>query len=332
MDLTFVNFYLHRRMAVAGYCAHGIVYCVFLVLLTVWSLSYVGVGFQGWETGKNIQRRLGDGSLDMGPGPQRYDKVTWKDIGDAGEFWDWLRADTGLMTLWGPDGRIEIGNWLVGGLIRMTQLRVPEAGCHPKAEADHPMFQYVTPDLRQQYHEGACYARGQDAGWDTAPRHDLQRCKAEYNAMMGRNASHALPLMLNRTFLGWEHWPSLGGRVPKITGQFGKYPVGSGYTLLLPTTTAQAQVKAYLRCMEDSGWTDAQTRFVSVQFALWRADVDLFTWCIYYIEVLPSGALYAERQVPRPTIGPTRSPCPFPSAQGGAGGAAGSRSTLTPCT
>ena len=64
------------------------------------------------------------------PGPNSlYDIVTFSQLGEVWEFWEWMRAGEGLLDLWGDNGQIDSYNYLIGGIIRLTQLRVKVRHC-----------------------------------------------------------------------------------------------------------------------------------------------------------------------------------------------------------
>ena len=93
VDMDFINFYLRRRMSTAAMCVHFMVYVTYLIILTVLAMQYVTVSFDGWETGEHIRRMLDDGYLNMGPEPKSlYASVTWKDLAETWEFWEWMRC------------------------------------------------------------------------------------------------------------------------------------------------------------------------------------------------------------------------------------------------
>ena len=196
------------------------------------------------------------------------------------------------MNLFSPDAQIPSQNLVLGGLLRVTQLRVkPEACDVPQL----PMFLYFTEELGFAFHSAPCYPRWSSAAEDTEERSPITRCAAEYVAMLAPNLTSQindtekwLPKLYNKSITGWEHWPSPTGKEYTVPGYFGRYPVGQGYTFLLYSTIERG-VKAYLDCLEQNDWIDSQTRFVSLQFVTYRPGTAIWTWHTYFLEFLPTG-------------------------------------------
>ena len=144
----------------------------------------------GWRSVNSLFRTTAEGFADMGPAPRSpdlYSKLTFARVADAGDFWQWVRGKQGLMALLSACGNVTNNNFLVGGIVRFTQLRTRPDAC-------------AWPDFRQRYTgddgrpaavDPVCYPEWSPAAQPTRNRSGAEAspCTVEFHQMSGVGAA-----------------------------------------------------------------------------------------------------------------------------------------------
>ena len=309
VDLHFLNFYLRREIWYIGRMVDFLIYLAFLIVFTCF-VNIILPGLTGWQNTNSLYRRTVDGYANMGPEPRSpdlYSFVHFLDIDDESEMWQWARGSEGLLSLLSEDANVEYNNFIVGGIVRFTQLRMPPQECG----WDHYLHTYVDSNGQVQNVTPTCFGEWEPDDQSQRNRSStrLSPCTAEHYRTFGVT-SNMTDDELQAQIDGDDYWQADNtgwvwsdtadevfledNYAPSdvlLRGRFTTYSLNKGYhwNVFIQNT---GDFSALFKCQEENGWIDAATRLVAIQFITINPTVQLMTYNVLFVEVTSSGGFY----------------------------------------